>query len=98
MIPTSIKQLGEISLAIFESIFAAKIYDFHDSKAKIEYFNKFDESILSLLHEKINDEYELEKVDDYILENQLFNKNKYQFITEEQKIDFIDGFYKKIVI
>lgn len=95
MIPTSIKQLGEISLAIFESIFAAKIYDFHDSKAKIEYFNKFDESILSLLHEKINDEYELEKVDDYILENQLFNKNKYQFITEEQKIDFIDGFYKK---
>ena len=34
---------------------------------------------------KINDEYELEKVDDYILKNPLFNERKYQFITEDEK-------------
>lgn len=62
-----VKKLGEISLAIFESIFASKICNFQDTKAIISYFNEFDESILSLIHEKINDEYELEKVDDYLL-------------------------------
>ena len=90
-----VKKIGEISLAIFESIFATKICNFQDNKAIIAYFNEFDESILSLIHEKINDEYELEKVDDYILKNPLFNERKYQFITEDEKINFIDEFYKK---
>ena len=81
-----VKKIGEISLAIFESIFATKICNFQDNKAIIAYFNEFDESILSLIHEKINDEYELEKVDDYILKNPLFNERKYQFITEDEKI------------
>ena len=49
-----VKKLGEISLAIFESIFASKICNFQDTKAIISYFNEFDESILSLIHEKIN--------------------------------------------
>lgn len=71
-----VKKLGEISLAIFESIFASKICNFQDTKAIISYFNEFDESILSLIHEKINDEYELEKVDDYILKIRfLLNEN-----------------------
>lgn len=82
-------------LAIFESIFASKICNFQDTKAIISYFNEFDESILSLIHEKINDEYELEKVDDYILKNPLFTERKYQFITEDDKVNFIDSFYKK---
>lgn len=90
-----VKKLGEISLAIFESIFASKICNFQDTKAIISYFNEFDESILSLIHEKINDEYELEKVDDYILKNPLFTERKYQFITEDDKVNFIDSFYKK---
>lgn len=90
-----VKKLGEISLAIFESIFATKICNFQDNKAIIAYFNEFDESILSLIHEKINDEYELEKVDDYLLKNPLFIECKYQFITEDEKINFIDEFYKK---
>ena len=90
-----VKKLGEISLAIFESIFASKICNFQDTKAIISYFNEFDESILSLIHEKINDEYELEKVDDYILKNPLFTERKYQFITEDEKVNFIDNFYKK---
>lgn len=90
-----VKKIGEISLAIFESIFATKICNFQDNNAIIAYFNEFDESILSLIHEKINDEYELEKVDDYILKNPLFNERKYQFITEDEKINFIDEFYKK---
>lgn len=90
-----VKKLGEISLAIFESIFASKICNFQDTKAIISYFNEFDESILSLIHEKINDEYELEKVDDYILKNPLFIERKYQFITEDDKVNFIDSFYKK---
>ena len=90
-----VKKLGEISLAIFESIFASKICNFQDTKAIISYFNEFDESILSLIHEKINDEYELEKVDDYILKNPLFTERKYQFITEDDKVIFIDSFYKK---
>lgn len=89
------KKLGEISLAIFESIFASKICNFQDAKAIISYFNEFDESILSLIHEKINNEYELEKVDDYILKNPLFTEQKYQFITEDEKVNFIDNFYKK---
>ena len=50
----SAKKLGEISLAIFESIFASKVCDFQDTKAIISYFNEFDESILFLIHEKIN--------------------------------------------
>ena len=90
-----VKKLGEISLAIFESIFASKICNFQDTKAIISYFNEFDESILYLIHEKINDEYELEKVDDYILKNPLFTERKYQFITEDDKVNFIDSFYKK---
>ena len=90
-----VKKLGEISLTIFESIFASKICNFQDTKAIISYFNEFDESILSLIHEKINDEYELEKVDDYILKNPLFTERKYQFITEDDKVNFIDSFYKK---
>lgn len=90
-----VKKLGEISLAIFESIFASKICNFQDTKAIISYFNEFDESILSLIHEKINNEYELEKVDDYILKNPLFTERKYQFITEDDKVNFIDSFYKK---
>ena len=90
-----VKKLGEISLAIFESIFASKICNFQDTKAIISYFNEFDESILSLIHEKINDDYELEKVDDYILKNPLFTERKYQFITEDDKVNFIDSFYKK---
>lgn len=91
----SAKKLGEISLAIFESIFASKVCDFQDTKAIISYFNEFDESILFLIHEKINNEYELEKVDDYILKNPLFTERKYQFITEDEKVNFIDNFYKK---
>ena len=55
----SAKKLGEISLAIFESIFASKVCDFQDTKAIISYFNEFDESILFLIHEKINNEYVL---------------------------------------
>ena len=89
------EKLGEISLAIFESIFASKVCNFQDTKAIISYFNEFDESILHLIHEKINNEYELEKVDDYILKNPLFTERKYQFITEDDKENFIDNFYKK---
>ena len=34
-----VKKIGEISLAIFESIFATKICNFQDNKAIIAYFN-----------------------------------------------------------
>ena len=94
----SILKIGEASLAIFESILASRICNFQDQKSIISYFKEFDESILSLVKDKIIDEYEFEKVNDYILNNAPSAEQKYQFITEAEKEKFIDDFYKKIVI
>lgn len=81
----SAKKLGEISLAIFESIFASKICNFHDQKSIIAYFNEFDESILTLIRDQIKDEYEIEKLQDFTSKNPLLSERKYQFITEDTK-------------
>ncbi len=83
------------SLSIFESIFTDKLSELYDTQSIIAYFNKFDESILSLIEYQIKDQYESEKLKDFIMKNPLLSERKYQFITEEAKIDFIDQFYKK---
>lgn len=94
MIESAIK-LGEISLAIFESAFANKIGDFHDKASVISYFNEFDESMMEHIERQIKDQYEIEKLKDFISKNPLLSEQKYQFITEEAKVNFIDQFYKQ---
>lgn len=89
------KLIGGKSLSIFESIFTDKLGELYDEKSVIAYFNEFDDSILSLIEHQIKDQYESEKLRDFILKNPLLSERKYQFITEEAKIDFIDQFYKK---
>lgn len=88
-------KIGEISLAILESIFATKICDFKNKKITNSYFDQFDESILSLIENNIKDKYEIEKIQDFILRNPLLSERRYQFIDEKAKNSFIDNFYKK---
>lgn len=88
-------KLGDAALAVFESIFASKICDFQNQKLTLTYFDKFDESILSHIHDKIKDEYELEKTQDFIQQNPLLSERNYQFINDDAKDAFIDSFYKK---
>lgn len=90
-----VDKLGEAALAVFESIFASKICDFQSKKLTLTYFNTFDESILSLINDKIKDEYELEKTQDFIQQNPLSSERNYQFINDDKKNAFIDSFYKK---
>ncbi len=87
-----IKELGPISLAIFESIFATKICNFQDQKDMVTYFDKFDESILSLLEDKLKEQYEQEQVRDFLAKNSPLNQNNL-LISDEAKNDFIDKFY-----
>ena len=93
MIP--LDKLGTATLAVFESIFASKICDFQNKKITQTYFDEFDDSILSLVNDKIKDEYELEKTQDFIQQNPLLSERKYQFIDNDTKNNFIDSFYKK---
>lgn len=88
-----IKELGSISLAILESILATKIDNFQDNKATAAYFDKFDESILSLLEDKLKEPYEKEQVRDFLEKNPLLLNQNYLFISEKAKNDFIDKFY-----
>ena len=88
-----IKELGSISLAIFESIFATKICNFQDQKAMISYFDKFDESILFLLENNLKEQYEQEQVRDFLAQNPLLLNQNYLFISDKAKNDFIDKFY-----
>lgn len=88
-----LKELGSISLAIFESIFATNICNFQDQKAIVAYFDKFDESILFLLEDKLRDQYEQEQVRDYLAQNPLLLNQNYFFISDKEKNDFIDRFY-----
>lgn len=90
-----VDKLGEAALAVFESIFASKICDFQNKILSLKYFDELDESILSCITDKIKDEYELEKTQDFIQQNPLFLKQKYQFIDDDTKNNFIDSFYKK---
>lgn len=90
---TQIKELGSISLAIFESIFATNICNFQDQKAMAAYFNKFDGSILSLLEDKLKEQYEQEQVRDFLAQNPLLSNQKYPFISDKEKNDFINQFY-----
>ena len=90
-----VDKLGEAALAVFESIFASKICDFQNRILSLKYFDELDESILSYITDKIKDEYELEKTQDFIQQNPLFLKQKYQFIDNDTKNNFIDSFYKK---
>ena len=84
-----IKELGSISLAIFESIFATKFCDFQDQKTMVSYFDKFDESILSLLEDKLKEQYEQEQVRDFLAQNPLLLNQNYLFISNEEKENFI---------
>ncbi|MDE5907693.1 MAG: tetratricopeptide repeat protein [Lachnospiraceae bacterium] len=90
-----VDKLGEATLAVFESIFASKICEFQNKKISLKYFDELDESILSCINDKIKDEYELEKTQDFIQQNPLFLEQKYQFIDNDAKNNFIDSFYKK---
>lgn len=89
------KLISEKSLSIFESIFTDKLSEFCDQKSTIAYFNNFDDSIISTIEHQIKDQYESEKLKDFILKNPLLSEQKYKFITENDKINFIDQFYKK---
>lgn len=88
-----IKELGSISLAIFESIFATKFCDFQDQKTMVAYFDKFDESILSLLEDKLKEQYEQEQVRDFLTQNPLLLNQNYVFISDKEKENFINRFY-----
>ena len=89
------KLISGKSLSIFESIFTDKLSEFYDQKSTIAYFNDFDDSIISTIEHQIKDQYESEKLKDFILNNPLLSEQKYKFITEDDKINFIDQFYKK---
>lgn len=89
-----IKEIGAISLAILESIFANKICNFQDSESAITYIEQFDTSILILLEKELKEQYEKEQVQDFLVKNNiLLNRN--DFISDKAKNDFINEFYKK---
>ncbi len=88
-----LKELGSISLAIFESIFATKFCNFQDQKTMVAYFDKFDESILSLLEDKLKEQYEQEQVRDFLAQNPLLLYQNYLFISDKEKDNFINRFY-----
>lgn len=89
-----LEQLGAISLAIFESIFSNKISNIIDSKEMIKLFNTLDNDIIEEINTRISEEYEKEKISDYIGKYPQVLNRKYNFISDSEKENFIDSFYK----
>ena len=87
--------IGNFALSVFTSLFANKI-DRHLQNKDIEKnFNKVDNSIINEIGDKVSDEYYSEKLKDQIMKDRSLLSMKIDFITQEEREEFIDDFYKK---
>lgn len=84
--------LESILLAIVESVFASRISNHLDKKSMIAFFKKFDESTFALIEREIKDQYEREQVQDFIDKNSFLPNQRYSFISDNAKANFIDKF------
>lgn len=90
-----LEQTPAAVLAVLESMLAAKICEFQSKKAVKDYLIHVDESILSLVKQKMKDPYEQEVVYDYVSKRTPLQFETYTFISDEDKTDFVNAFYQK---
>lgn len=90
-----LEQTPAAVLAVLESMVAAKICEFQSKKKAKDYLSRVDESILSLVKQKMKDLYEQEAVYDYVGKSSPLQLETYTFISDEDKADFINAFYQK---
>lgn len=90
-----LEQTPAAVLAVLESMLAAKICEFQSKKAVKDYLIHVDESILSLVKQKMKDPYEQEVVYDYVSKRTPLQLESYTFISDEDKTDFVNAFYQK---
>jgi hypothetical protein len=88
--------LGNFALSVFTSLFENKIDRYLQNKdIEKKNFNKVDNSIINEIGNRVSDEYYSEKLKDHIMKDRSFLSMKIDFITLEEREEFIDDFYKK---
>ncbi|MHB8063894.1 MAG: tetratricopeptide repeat protein [Ruminiclostridium sp.] len=86
--------IGAVALSSLESIFTNKISKCVDKMQIRNEFRDFDESIIKYIADNIKEEYEKEKMHDYVIKNSNMLE-KFEFISEDEKEEFIESFLKK---
>lgn len=95
VVETFFAGIGNFALSAFTSLFANKIDRQLQNMDIVKNFNKVDMSIINEIADKIYDEYYSEKLKEQIMKDRLFLSREINFITEEEREDFIDKFYKE---
>lgn len=92
---TFLSGIGNFALSVFTSLFENKIDRYLQNKDIEKNFNKVDNSIINEIGNRVSDEYYSEKLKDHIMKDRSFLSMKIDFITLEEREEFIDDFYKK---
>lgn len=87
--------IGSFALSLFTSLFEDKINRKLQDKEIVRNFNNIDNAIINEIGNKISDEYYSEKLKEQIMKDRLFLSMEIDFITQEEREEFIDDFYKK---